>query len=270
LEGIGYCVFPFNANDPNSGFFQGFPQGVASKKVIIMQQLQLTKGGRPHTMKHQAIRPFALMLSVLLIAAVPAQAGTISFGDVIALATVNGQSGRQTIDLRLRSVSQQGGGTTAASRDRQISSGGNNSQNPGTAQTPTATAPTGSADTSITGTTVAVQQPGSVQVETIELGDIQGTICDCGEIPGLPGGGFPKLPFLALAGIPLLFLGGGDGDIPPEVLPPPPTPVPPQVPEPATLLLLGSGLAALGAGARRRRAARSGDKHDEVPDVREA
>ncbi|HEV2880581.1 MAG TPA: PEP-CTERM sorting domain-containing protein [Pyrinomonadaceae bacterium] len=221
-------------------------------------------------MKHQAIRPVALMLSVLLIAAVPAQAGTISFGDVIALATVNGQSGRQTIDLRLRSVTQQSGGATG-SRDRQISSAGNNSQNPATVQTPTGTAPTGSADTGVTGTTVAVQQPGSVQVETIELGDIQGTICDCGEIAPLPGGGFPKLPFLALAGIPLLFLGGGN-DIPPtEVLPPPPTPVPPQVPEPATLLLLGSGLAALGAGARRRRrAASSGEQRDEVLDVREA
>ena len=210
------------------------------------------------------------MLSVLFIAAVPAQAGTIGFGDVIALATVNGQSGRQTIDLRLRSVTQQSGGAT--SQDRQISSAGNNSQDRGTTQTPAGVAPTGSADTSITGTTVAVQQPGSVQVETIELGDIQGTICDCGEIALPPGGGFPKLPLLALAGIPLLFLGGGDSDIPPtEVFPPPPTPVPPQVPEPATLLLLGSGLAALGAGARRRRAAaRSGDKCDETLDVREA
>jgi hypothetical protein len=219
-------------------------------------------------MKHQAIRPVALMLSVLLIAAVPAQAGTIKFGDVIALATVNGQSGRQTIDLRLRSVTQQSGG--GATQDRQTSSAGNNSQDPKPAQTPTGASPAGSADSNITGTNVAVQQPGSVQVETIELGDIQGTICDCGEIPGVPGG-FPKLPFLALAGIPLLFL-GGDSDIPPptEVFPPPPTPVPPQVPEPATLLLLGSGLAALGAGARRRRAARSGDKHDEVLDVREA
>jgi hypothetical protein len=114
-----------------------------------------------------------------------------------------------------------------------------------------------------------VQQPGSVQVETIELGDIQGTICDCGEIAAPPGG-FPKLPFLALAGIPLLFL-GGDDDIPPlETFPTPPPPPPPQVPEPATLLLLGSGLAALGAGARRRRAARSGDKSDEIPDVKEA
>ena len=211
------------------------------------------------------------MLSVLLIAAVPAQAGTIRFGDVIALATVNGQNGRQTIDLRLRSITQQGG---TATQDRQTSPAGNNSQDPRTAQTPASVAPVVGADGgSITGTSVAVpQQPGSVQVETIELGDIQGTICDCGEIPPLPGGGFPKLPLLALAGIPLLFL-GGDDDIPPIDVVPPPTPPTPQIPEPATLLQLGSGLAALSAGARRRRrdaaTANSGKERDEVLDVRE-
>ena len=221
-------------------------------------------------MKHQALRPIALMLSVLLIAAVPVQAGTIRFGDVIALATINGQSGRPNVDLRLRSVTQQSGGGSA--QDRQVASAGNNSQDRKNIQTPAAaTAPASNADTSITGTGVPVQQQGSVQVETIELGDIQGTICDCGEIAAPPGG-FPKLPFLALAGIPLLFLGGGDtppGDI--VIIPPPPTPPPPpQVPEPATLFLLGTGLAALGAGARRRRAARSNEESVEVLDVRGA
>jgi PEP-CTERM motif len=218
-------------------------------------------------MKHQAPRTLALMLSVLLITAVPAQAGTIKFGDVIALATINGQSGRPSVDLRLRSVTQQSG---ASSQDKQTAANGQNQQDRKTAQTPTGSSSAGGADSSLTGTITPVQQSGDVRVETIELGDIQGTICDCGEIV-LPKGGFPKLPFLALAGIPLLFL-GGDSDIPPgdTVIIPPPPPPPPQVPEPATLLLLGSGLAALGAGARRRRAARSNHQDDEVLDVRGA
>ena len=222
-------------------------------------------------MKHQALRPIALMLSVLLIAAVPVQAGTIQFGDVIALATVNGQSGRQTVDLRLRSVTQQRG--DANSQDSQQQAAGNNSQERKNIQAPSGSSSAGGSDSNITGTSVPAQQPGAVQVETIELGDIQGTICDCGEIPPLPGGGFPKLPLLALAGIPLLFL-GGDDDIPPTDIFPTPTPPPvPEtpIPEPATLLLLGSGLAALGAGARRRRAARSGSvEGSEVLDVKGA
>jgi hypothetical protein len=262
-----YCVFPFNANDHTADFLKGFPPGVASQNVIIRSSYRESQGGRSHTMKHQALRTIALMLSVLLIAAVPAQAGTIKFGDVIALATINSQSGRPTVDLRLRSVTQQSGAST---QDKQTASNGTSQQDRKNIQTPADTSSAGGADSSITGTTAPAQQGGSVQVETIELGDIQGTICDCGEI-FTPKGGFPKLPLLALAGIPLLFL-GGDSDIPPitDVFPTPtPTPETP-IPEPATLLLLGSGLAALGAGARRRRAARSNGQSDEVLEVREA
>ena len=93
-------------------------------------------------------------------------------------------------------------------------------------------------------------------VVAVTQGEVDGTVCDCGEV-WVPGG-FPRWPLLLLAGIPLIFI-DGDDEIPP--LPPSstpeeprvePTPTPPPVPEPGSLLLLGTGLAAVGAGLRRR------------------
>ena len=195
------------------------------------------------------------MLSVLLATVVPTQAGTITLADVAQI-FVNGQTGRPGVDFRLRSIAQSGSvpvssvASTAQSGNQSSSSNGS----PNGTQSTSTVAGDGSATLIDTAQT---QQPGGT-VETIDLGDVTGTVCDCGEIPGTPirGGGFPKWPLLALAGIPLFFIPGGDNEELPPGFPPPPPPPPGAVPEPATILLFGSSLMALGAGARRRRARR--------------
>ena len=105
------------------------------------------------------------------------------------------------------------------------------------------------ADTVLEG--VAVSSEPQAGVVVVDQGEVEGTICDCGEIT-VPGGGFPKWPLLFLAAIPFFFIHGCDHC---ETPTPPTTPTPPgtpEVPEPASLLLFGSGLAAFGAGLRRR------------------
>lgn len=107
-----------------------------------------------------------------------------------------------------------------------------------------------------------VHDPLKLGVEVIEEAEVEGTICDCGEIL-IPGGaGFPKWPLLFLAAVPLVFINNCDDcdENPitqPTPTPPPPTPTPTPTPEPATLLLFGTGLMAVGASLRRRRRARN-------------
>jgi len=102
-----------------------------------------------------------------------------------------------------------------------------------------------------------VQDPQKLGVEIIEEAEVEGTICDCGEIL-IAGGGFPKWPLLFLAAVPLVFINHCDDceETPqstPTPTPPPPAPTPTPTPEPASLLLFGTGLVAVGAGLRRRR-----------------
>ena len=100
------------------------------------------------------------------------------------------------------------------------------------------------------------QDPQQIGVEVVEEAEVEGTICDCGELL-VPGGAFPKWPLLFLTAVPFVFINDCETcDTPPESNPTPtptPNPTPTPTPEPASLLLLGSGLLAVGAGLRRRR-----------------
>ena len=97
----------------------------------------------------------------------------------------------------------------------------------------------------------------SIGVDDIaEEGEVDGTICDCGEIP-IVGGGFPKWPLLFLTAVPLAFIPDCDDCDQSEPTPtptptPPPQNTPTPTPEPASLLIFGTGLAAAAAGLRRR------------------
>ncbi|MBA3248063.1 MAG: PEP-CTERM sorting domain-containing protein [Pyrinomonadaceae bacterium] len=203
-------------------------------------------------MKRQASRSIVAVLGFLLLAAVPTQAGPIQFADVVVRTLIGEQTGRPSVDFQLRSSAQSQGGQK------------NSPTAPNTVAGSVPSVLTGDGPgTPLTSVVVAPLQDGDI----IEVGEVTGTICDCGEIPLLPVAGFafPKLALLGLAAIPLAFIDlGGDSSIEtaiPSPLSPstttPPTPIPEPIPEPATMILFGSGLLALGAQASRRRAHRS-------------
>lgn len=200
-------------------------------------------------MKHQALRPVALMLCVLLATSAPAHAGTVHFADVMRAAA----EGRRlpSPDLRLRAMQQQGGKAPATGVQGAPGGGSGTATVNDTTKLPDTA---GGAPVSVISPEPAAAQQGG-NVETVDLGDVTGTVCDCGMIPEeiIPKGGFPLWPLLGLAGVPLFFIDRNDRPTPPTTPTPPDTPVP----EPATLLLFGSSLLALGSRARRRR----GERH---------
>ncbi|HEX8561180.1 MAG TPA: hypothetical protein VF668_24010, partial [Pyrinomonadaceae bacterium] len=175
-------------------------------------------------MRHQAVRTIALMLGVLLAAATPAQAGSITYGELARTVGAGGQL-RPASEVRLRfgargvagqeqqTGTAQSGGAASSSSDQQAA---------GQQPQPASADPT-------------LSQSGG-RVETVDLGDVTGTVCDCGEIPPVD---IPKaaagFPWWTLAGIPLICVSGictRDDTEPPTN---PPTDVPPQVPEPMSL-----------------------------------
>ncbi len=197
-------------------------------------------------MMSRAFRSAVAILSILLLSGVPTYAAPVAIREVIQVLG----SHQNPPELRLRTVSQSAIGLVAEGDGPSpiASSAQEDAAGEAIEITDTVTVDTGDS-TLLSGVAMSVDPQGGVDV--IDQGEVEGTICDCGEIT-IPGGGFPKWPLLFLAAIPFFFLGDCDDCDTPPGTPPGTPPSSPPIPEPASLLLFGSGLAAFGAGLRRR------------------
>jgi PEP-CTERM motif len=187
-------------------------------------------------------------LFVFLLTAAPVLAEPVRINQVVQTLT----SSQGTPDLRINTLVPQDPGTSTKGGAKQSGPRNDSASSQSGINTDA-----GIPDVAITA------EGQKLGVEIVEEGEVEGTICDCGEIL-VAGGAFPKWPFLFLAAVPLVFINHCDecDDTPnssptPTPTPTPPnlptpTPTPPGVPEPTSVLLFGTGLAAFGAGLRQR------------------
>ena len=200
----------------------------------------------PHT-RGRFSRMLPATLIILLLSAVPALAEPVTVNHVVQTLT----SSQGTLDLRINTLAQD-----PAKGTQQNGPGGES----------VAKTQTGGKTESLISSVIVTAEGKSIGVEDIEEGEVEGTICDCGEI-FIAGASFPKWPLLFLAAVPVVFIHDCDDcdqtndssptPTPPSIPTPTPTPTTPT-PEPASLFLFGSGLLAAGAGLRRRYAKSKG------------
>src|SRR4051812_45929474 len=125
-------------------------------------------------MRRQAVRTTALVLGLLLAAAPSIRAGTITFGDVVRAADASARM-RSAAEVRLGA---QSGAAQSATRQNGAAISSTTQQQGGTQQT--AQQPSGTQSPSTPADPTLSQSGG--KVETVDLGDVTGTVCDCGEI----------------------------------------------------------------------------------------
>ena len=198
-------------------------------------------GKRPSSGPRRSLRMLAAAIGIFLLTVGPAQADPVQINRVVQ----NLKNLQGTTDIQLTLVGQ----------------------DPVTSGTKTQTPPVGSGNGGVPGpgpndpkmpSGIPIVSDVAIGVDNIaEEGEVDGTICDCGEIL-VAGGGFPKWPLLFLTAVPLAFIPHCEDCDQQNEPTPNPTPIPTQqntptpTPEPASLLIFGTGLAAAGAGLRRR------------------
>ena len=176
-------------------------------------------------------------LCILLFTAAPALAEPVKINQVVQTLT----SSKGVLDLRLNTLAQDPGTKPTQDGPRRESVAKTQGLSGGKTE-------------SIISAVIVTADGKTIGVEDIEDGEVEGTICDCGDIM-IAGASFPKWPLLFLAAVPVVFINNCDDcDKTPNSSP---TPFPPTnqttpTPEPASLFLLGSSLLVAGAGLRRR------------------